>query len=418
MANRGAIGSQALAGIRAFDLADAKGQYCGKLLADLGADVIKVEPPGGDLTRNIGPFFQDEHLAEKSLFWFRFNTNKRSITLNLEHPEGRKILTRLIARTDIVIETYPPGYLDERGMGYLAMKEINRGLILTSITAFGQSGPWKNYKASDIVALALGGDLYPCGWPDLPPLTIAGSQAYHQVSSQAASATLIALFHRLRTGEGQHIDVSMQQSMPVNLQASTLVYENTGAIRKRVGNELLQQAQSVPPAAQGIFPCKDGYIDIAQLSGITWWERFVEWLDAEGADGDLKEEKWQDPFFRSEPASVKHINDILGAFLRTRTKEEIFKSGQKRRVVIGPVNTPEDIAKDPYLLARSFFIPVDHEELGVTLPYIGPPYKLSGTPLAITRRAPLIGEHNSDIFEKELGITKKELIELKGAGVT
>ncbi|MBI4334017.1 MAG: CoA transferase [Chloroflexi bacterium] len=408
---------QALGDIRVLDLADARGQYCGKLLADLGADVIKVEPPGGDAARTIGPFFRDEAHVEKSLFWFRFNANKRSVTLDLDYPAGKALLKRLLSHADVVIETYPPGHLGERGIEYSALKEINPGLILTSITAFGQTGPWKDYKASDIVALALGGDLYPCGWPDLPPQYMAGLQAYHQVSTEAAAATLIALYHRLATGQGQHVDVSMQQSVPVCLQASTLVYESTGAIRKRIGNEMLQHSQALTPAAQGIFPCQDGFIDIAHLSGVAWWERLVDWLDAEGSAADLKEERWQDPFYRNTPEAVRHINGVLAAFLKTRTKEDIFVSGQKKGVVIGAVNTPEDVAKDPHLTTRSFFTPVEHAELGATLQYVGAPYRLSETPWRIARRPPLVGEHNSEVYEKELGMAKEQLMELKGKGV-
>ncbi len=410
---------QALGDIRVLDFADAKGQYCGKLLAGLGADVVKVEPPGGDPTRTIGPFFRDQEDIEKSLFWFHFNTNKRGITLNLDHPDGEEVLKRLVTRADVMIETYPPGYLENRGMGYRSLKEINPGLILTSITPFGQTGPWKNYKASDIVAMALGGDMYACGWPDLPPQYVAGSQAYHQASAQATAATLVALYDRLRNGEGQNVDVSMQQAMPVCLQASTLIYERTGVIRKRIGNRLLPHghATSISHGAHGIFPCKDGYVDVAHLSGIAWWGRLVNWLDSEGGAADLKEEKWRDPFFRDTPEAIRHMDEVLTAFFCTRTKQEIFVSGQKMGVVTGPVNTPQDVTKDPQLSMRSFFVPVEHPELGATLPYIGAPFRLSETPWKIAKRSPHIGEHNAEIYGNELGMDEQELILLRREGV-
>ncbi len=419
---------ESLAGVRVLDLTDEKGQYCGKLLADLGADVIKVEPPGGDATRRIGPFFQDKYAVEKSLYWFHFNTSKRSVTLNLDHPEGTKIMSGLASTADVVLETFPPGYLDDRALGYSSLRKATPRLILTSITGFGQTGPWKNYKASDIVAMAVGGLLYECGWTDLPPMQMACSLAYHQVSVEAATATLIALFHRQRTGMGQHVDVSMQQSIPVSLQPATFIYEKTGVVRKRMGGGPRSRSQSESESkhgqtsqrelpAQGIFACKNGYVDIGQLSGIAWWDRFVAWLDSQGGAADLKDEKWRDPFLRTKPEVTKHINDVLGDFLKTRTKEEIFHSGQKGGVVVGPVNTPEDIVNDPQLRFGKFFVPVEHPELQTTLHYIGAPYKLSETPWRISRRAPLIGEHNSEIYQKELGLSGDGLARLKAAGV-
>jgi crotonobetainyl-CoA:carnitine CoA-transferase CaiB-like acyl-CoA transferase len=166
------------------------GLYCTKQLADLGADVIKVEPPGGDPVRSIGPYYHDEADPNKSLYWFHFNTSKKSITLDIESSDGMKIIKRLVKTSDVLVETFQPGYLDRIGLGYSALKEINPGLIMTSITPFGQTGPYKDFKASDLIGLAMGGFLFICGWEDEPPTRVGGSQAYNMASINACSNAL------------------------------------------------------------------------------------------------------------------------------------------------------------------------------------------------------------------------------------
>ena len=190
----------ALGDLRVLDLAGPIGLYCTKQLADLGADVIKIEPPAGDPVREIGPFYHDEVDPENSLYWFHFNTSKKSITLNLESAEGVEIMSRLVKTADVLVETYQPGYMDKLGLGYSALKEINPGLIMTSITPFGQTGPYRDFKASDLIGLAMGGFLFICGWEDEPPTRVGGSQAYNMASINACTATLIAVYGPYRNG--------------------------------------------------------------------------------------------------------------------------------------------------------------------------------------------------------------------------
>ncbi len=195
---------------RVLDLTDEKGLFCGKMLGDLGADVIKVEKPGGDSARKIGPFYQDDPNPEKSLFWFAFNTSKRGITLDIEKPEGQEIFRKLIESTDVVVESFPPGYMDKLGFGYSELGKINPGLVMVSITPFGQTGPYRDYRTSDIVAWALGGYLYDFGDDDRPPIRISHhSHAYLHAASEAATGAVMALYYREITGEGQHVDVSI-----------------------------------------------------------------------------------------------------------------------------------------------------------------------------------------------------------------
>ena len=217
---------------RVLDLTDEKGLFCGKLLGDLGADVIKIEKPGGDPARNIGPFYHDEVDPEKSLFWFAHNTSKRGITLGIEEAEGQETFKKLVKGADIVIESFPPGYLDKLGLGYSALEKVNPALIMVSITPFGQTGPYRDYKAPDIVAWATGGKMYPYGDVDRAPIRISHhSQAYLHAGAQAAIGVMMALCYREMTGEGQQVDVSVQEAVAQTVY--TAFWDTNKVIRRR-----------------------------------------------------------------------------------------------------------------------------------------------------------------------------------------
>ncbi|MFC1815149.1 CaiB/BaiF CoA transferase family protein [Thermodesulfobacteriota bacterium] len=397
-----------LTGIRVLDLADEKGLYCAKLLGDLGSDVIKIEPPGGDPARNIGPFLKDQQHKEKSLYWFHFNTNKRSITLNLQTIDGKELFKKLASKADIIVETFAPGVMDDMGIGWKILSKANSCLILASITPFGQKGPWKNYKASDLIGSAIGGVLDTCGWPDKAPEKICGSQAYNMASVQATVGILMAFYQRTKTQKGRHIDISMHASLPVNLMSNVPIYERTGQIRTREGDRHSD-------AAHGIFPCQDGYIDFRLR--FQRWNNFLEWLDTDAMAGELKEEKWKDHWYRQRPENMQKIDERFREFLAKHTKKELYEDGQKRGFEIAPVNTVREVAESVQLRERGYFVPVEHPELGVTLEYLGPPFRLSLTPWKIRRRAPLLGEHNEAIYKNELGLNQQELISLAQAGI-
>jgi len=238
---------------RVLDLTDEKGLFCGKLFGDLGADVIKIERPGGDPGRNIGPFYHDEVDPEKSLFWWAFNNNKRGICLDIETADGQDAFKRLAQGADFLIESFAPGYLDKLGLGYPALERINPGLIMVSITPFGQTGPYKDYKATDIVAWAMGGQMYPWGDTDRPPIRISHhSQAYLHAASEAAVGALLALWHRQSTGKGQHVDVSIQESVVRVTYAATASWDMLRVNQQR-GSQSRGNAQ-----VTRMWPCKDG----------------------------------------------------------------------------------------------------------------------------------------------------------------
>lgn len=287
-----------------------------------------------------------------------------------------------------MVETFSPGYLDSLELNYEVLKKINPSLVLTSITGFGQTGPWKNYKTSDMVAQASGGLTFVCGWPDRPPLRMGGLIAYYQASIEAAVGTLIAYYNQLMTGEGQHLDTSLHESVPICIQSRTLMYQKTGVIGTRLGDEHSE-------TMNGIFPCQDGYVDFRLL--IPRWDDFVKWLDSESMAADLKDEKWRVPFLRNQQENSAHIDQAFRAFAAKHTKKYIYEEGQNRGFVVGAVNTFPEFEKNDQLAARSFFVNVEHPEPGASLKYLGAPYKLSETPWQINRRAPLIGEHNLEI---------------------
>lgn len=419
-----------LGDVRVLDLADQKGVYCTKLLADLGADVIKIEKPGGDPMRCIGPFFHDEPDPEKSLYWFQFNTSKRSITLNLDTADGREILKRLVKTADVMVETFPPGHLDEMGLGYSVLKELNPKLILTSITPFGQSGPYLDFKSSDLIAQAMGGLMYLAGFPEDAPHKLHGSQAYHSASVQAALGTMMALYARELTGRGQQVDVSLQESVLMSLETAMQHYDLRKEVRQRVAREM-------PIAAGiGLYPCKDGHIWSYVVAGAgAGWDVIIDWLDSEGMAGDLKDPEWAEVFellgdirrliaMASDPPALMarlgqfaHINEIVVAFLMKHTKREVFEGAAPRRIMMVPAQSPKDLLESPQLEALGYFVDVEHPELGATLKYPGAPYyHISEAPWRISRRAPLIGEHNCEIYEKELGLSREQLAILKQEG--
>jgi crotonobetainyl-CoA:carnitine CoA-transferase CaiB-like acyl-CoA transferase len=410
-----------LAPYRVLDLSDEKGFLCGKILGDLGADVIKIERPGGDPARRIGPFYKNEPDPEKSLYWFAYNNNKRSITLDIESADGGEIFVELTKTADIVIESFAPGRMDKLGLGYSELKRTKKKIIMTSITPFGQyPGPYTHYKASDIGVTALSGAMYLLGDPDRPPVRITLPVSYMWTGSYAALGTLMALFHSQMTGEGQHVDVSSQASVAWSADTYPFAWEASGTIGKRVGNAIAMR--SIKGAVmRATYPCKDGYICwliYGARAGAVTNREMTKWMDGKGMATDwLRKQEWEK--FDPAPATQKDFNQIMdpvAAFLKGLTKREFLDEAVKRRIMGYPVSTAKDIIENPQLAAREVWQEIEHPELNDTLTYPGPWVKLSKSSIGIRRRAPLIGEHNEEIY-KELGLTKQDILALKQANV-
>ncbi|MDD5039294.1 MAG: CoA transferase, partial [Dehalococcoidales bacterium] len=403
---------------RVLDLTDEKGWLCGKMLGDLGADVIKIEPPAGDPGRNIGPFYHDEPDPEKSLYWFAFNTSKRGITLNIESSDGREIFNRLVSKADFVIESFSPGYLDKLRLGYSSLEKINAGIIMVSITAFGQTGPYKDYKAPDIVVWAMGGKMYTHGDSEhleRPPIRISHpSQAYLHAASDGAVGAVMALLCRHRTGEGQQVDVSAQEC--VERLADQQINHPWDTQRR-----LMSRKERNAPITY-MWPCKDGYVIFNLYGGMVGERnnsRLIALMDSKGKCPDfLKNYDWLSLDVKTAPKEIiDRIETPIGKFFLEYTKEELYKEVLEYHTLLYPVNNIADIFPDLQLKSREYWTQVEHPELGVPLTYQKSFTHATETPPKTGRRAPLIGEHNFEIYEKEMGYTRKQLSTLKEANV-
>ncbi|MBW2061370.1 MAG: CoA transferase [Deltaproteobacteria bacterium] len=400
---------------RVLDLTDEKALLCGKLMGDMGADVIKIERPGGDSARNIGPFYHDEVDPEKSLYWFAVNTSKRGITLDIEKTEGLNIFKELVKTADFVIESFPPGYMDKLGLGYSDLEKLNPGLIMVSIAPFGQTGPYKDFKGPDMVMWALGAGPFIRSFdsPDRPPFRVSHhSQTYFHAGTEAVVGALVALFHRGTSGEGQHVDVSIQEC--VNWHP-TGDWDLNRRVPKR-GQSL------IPVRVTHIWPCKDGYV-MWRYTGGPMAKRhsipLVNWIAEEGmADDWLKNFDWDNfSHYKTTQEIIDRMEEQTINFFMTHTKVELMAGAIKYRIMLYPISSALDLSESPQLAARGFWTEVEHPELGTTIKYPGKWANNSETPPVIARRAPLIGEHNQEIFEKELGISKESLEKLRQAGV-
>ena len=371
-----------LAGVQILDLADERGNFCSKVLADLGASVLKVENPQGDSSRKIGPFWNSSAHPENSLFYWYHNTNKFGITLDLERHADRDAFLRQIERTDVVVETYPPGYLACLDLSFETLTKLNPRLIMVSVTGFGQTGPRKNFKSCDIVASAMGGQMYVCGSPSSEPLKIFGEQSYFAASLHAAVGALLALRRRARTGEGAHIDISLQETVVSTLDFVMVQYLHDGTIAKRRGDRHWNDLFC-------ILPCKDGFIHMTPLLG---WETLVELLDNEGMAEDLKDVRWRDEEHRKK--NVAHVVEVLRVWSKIHKVDELFELGQLMRFPWAPVHSPKEILESPQLRARGFFSDFEHPAIGRVLQCPGVPYGFGDQSPVAHRRAPLLGEHN------------------------
>lgn len=410
-----------LEGYRVLDLTNELGWLAGKIMGDLGADVIKVEMPGGDLGRNIGPFYHDILDPDKSLTWWAYNNNKRGITLDITKETGRSLFRRLATKADFILESFAPGYLAENGLGYAELSQLNSALILVSVTPFGQTGPYSDYKASDLEMMATSGLMTLFGSPDRPPVRVAVPQSYMWAGMNAAMSALIANYSRGLTGKGQKIDVSAQASC---LWAVTPAQAHWDLLQRDLSRdgEFITGRSVTGAKMRAIYKCKDGYINFILYGGSAGKatnKALVAWMqEVEMAPQFLIEKDWDK--FNIAVVTQEEIDEIeipIAAFLLTKTKSDFFNNAIKRRMLGYPVASAQDIVSDPQLMDRGFWQVVEHPELGVTISYPGAFGQFSTASCGIKRRAPLIGEHNHEIFETELGLSTIDVIRLKESGV-
>ncbi len=400
---------------RVLDLTDEKGYLCGKILGDLGADVIKVEPPCGDAGRKNRPFYHNIPDKNKSLYFLAYNTNKRSITLNIETSDGHDIFQKLGKTADFLIESYNPGYMDKIGLGYSVLKAANPRIIMVSITPFGQNGPYKDWKASDIVLIAMGGLSHITGSPDRPPARVCVDQAYPVASVHAAMGAMIAHYYREATGNGQHVDVSMQESVVLSALTVPQAWDLQRFIWPREGAYLSRSGKRV----RHLWPCKDGYIAWRIFGGGLGIKTraLVDWMENEGQAGELVEVNWQKMDYLTVPLEKFYRwQELFGNFFKTHTKAELCREALARGIVLIPASTPRDLLADPQLESRDYWQEIYYPELDTNIKYPGALYKSSEIEWEFLH-APSIGEHNREIYEGELGFTEETLSILKQGGV-
>jgi crotonobetainyl-CoA:carnitine CoA-transferase CaiB-like acyl-CoA transferase len=397
----------ALSGYRVLDLTDSNGAYCTKLLADLGADVIKIERPEGDPGRGIPPFAGDTPHPDKSLHFLHRNANKRGVTLRLDTVEGSNILKRLVKTADVLVDNSPPDYMAGLGLDYSVLSGINPELIMASITEFGHSGPYKEYKGSNLVDFAMSGIMITSGYPGKEPCLLPGSPAYDSASVHASVSIVAALYMRGTTGQGQYIDTSVHVTSRTGLYPWIIPnYSyalNPGGPPPTSENRM--GAQIYP-----VYPCKDGFIRIIALTP-RQWDALMRVLDNPDV---LQTEEWRSFMYR-----IGNADDLYALMLEFTTKytmRELFEAGRREGVPIAPILSIADFYNSPQTKAREYFVEVDHPVAGKA-DYPGPPYKWTETPATVRRPAPCLGEHNEEIYCQELGLSRDDLATLRGGGI-
>ena len=382
---------------RVLDLSGPEAVFCGKLLADYGADVVKVEPPTGDPGRGNGPFAGDQVHPERSLYFLFYNTNKRSVTLDLESAHGQALFKQLVAKADVVLESHPVGYLASLGLDYDALREINPGLVMASVTPFGQTGPWKDYKSSDLIALASSGFMQITGDPDGPPLRQGNEQSHFPGAQYAAASILAALYYRdMAGGEGQYIDVSLQEALITYYTDAhpALAWMQMEQNVTRVGHT------SMLAVPLGAYPSRDGWISAGIITSREW-DALAEWVYEVTGNEDVLNEAYKG----SSQDRGPH-NDIITAlvidFTTRFTSEYLFHEGQRRNLVFIPVNTVSDLLADPQLEAGNFWFDLDHAETGRLKYPLGVYDSEEVSPG--TNPAPRLGQDNQAIYG-EIGLT-------------
>ena len=397
-----------LAGVKVIELTnDLSGAFCAKLMADQAADTVKIEPPGvGDHARHEPPFLGGVPNPETSSLFLAYNTNKKGITLNLETQSGRELVLRLVKDANVVIESYPPGYLDGLGIGYDAMKKVNPGIIMTSITPYGQTGPYKDYLASDLVLQAMSGALVTFGEPAREPLAFPQNQAPIMGARNAVIATMAALLLQEATGQGQHIDVSVMESVLQAVPGHIHQYSFTGNIGRRGG-----QGISVMDGIH--LETEDGYVSLT-TAGTGGKDPMDEWADFLGVEA-LKDPKYKVRATRNQ--YWQEIKSLVEGRLKTWKSVDFFKKAMDNRFVVGVVQSPQQVLDCEHLAFRGTLTEIDHPVVGkLRYPTGG---FLGDDETAVTgwKAAPLLGQHNKDVLGGRLGLSDTDLGVLAGAGV-
>jgi benzylsuccinate CoA-transferase BbsE subunit len=384
----------ALAGIRVLDLTTNYAAYAGRLLADLGADVVRVEPPEGSPVRDLAPSERGPKGECLSFAHAFLDAGKRSVTLDLASAAGRERLAQLAGASDVVIETAASSALMGEPLDFAVVARRSPGLVVVSISPFGRGGPYAGYAATDLTLLAAGGLLALGGYADTEPLAVHGEQAMLACGIYGAVAALAALYERTQTGRGRWIDLSGQECVAFALEDAVPEWSINARVRRRQGDIARE-------AGTGVYPCRDGHVSVVagRLGTAKAFDALAQWIAASGVSGGtgLRDPQWQDFRYRQSPEGVARFAEIFGAFCRIRGKQELYREGQARQIAIAPVNTIADVVADAQLTANGYF---QLDRLwGKDVAFPGPPYRLSRTPARRRGAAPRLGEHNPELLE-------------------
>ena len=406
--------------IRVVEIGD-RGEVAGKLLADAGADVIRVEPPHGSRGRHVGPFVEDRPGVDASLHHAYYNTNKRGVTLDVTTADGAGLWRRLVESADMVIDSAGPGSLDAASAGREQFGDHER-LVWCSITPFGLTGPWRDWQATDLISLALGGPMMSTGYDDheLPPIRSDGEHSLAMGGEFATAAILAALLERQRSGLGQLIDVSIHEAVSSTVEGAFPNWEYMGElVQRQTGRH-----SSVNPTPPWQYRCTDGAYVLLMGGGVPRdaqiWDNLLAWMDESASAEDLHDPKYKDAIFqgpRRQSPERRHIQEVIGRFVQTMTAEQVYRRSQSMRLPWGTVRLPEDNLDDPHWEDRDFF--AEGELAGFDRPvrYPGAPYRFTETPVEFRRRAPLLGEHNYEVYVGELGLSEAALHDLAQTSV-
>jgi benzylsuccinate CoA-transferase BbsE subunit/naphthyl-2-methylsuccinate CoA transferase subunit len=400
-----------LLGLKVLDFTGELGPYAAKLYAGLGADVIHLEPLTGDPSRKLGPFYKNEVGPNNSLQFLYYNAGKRGMALDITTEAGKDVFLQLCKEADLFFESFSPGYLDDLGLSYNRLSAVNHRLIQTSITPFGNFGPYKEFTGSDLTCSAMGGFLFLAGIDNKKPVRACDDQAYRMAEAYAAVGSSIALLFAKKNGIGQFIDVSCMESVGMALENAAQYWDLEGTNRRGRGDEA---------GSATIHPCKDGFIAIVAIMGKNknMWQPFINWMKEENIEEweMLDDDKWIEPSYRRSQEGFQTFCRIFERFTMQNDKLTLYEKAQAHRVALTPVSNGKDLIENPQLKYRNFWKTLYHENLNGNVTYPGAPYEFGMLEWDLGGPAPTLGQHTNEIM-KELKYTESEISDLIRGGI-